>query len=124
MKKVLAIILAAVLVLSCNMTAFAEIKVDGTTYGSPYTFNGDAQYVSADASNDDLTVTGNVEGEPGFHSVLGTGGARRLLSKEKLPNLVVRVPFMPRITQVLQSKRMWKKAVIAMQFMQTRLQLK
>ena len=81
MKKVLAIILAAVLVLSCNMTAFAEIKVNGSATDpstGKVTHDGDAQYVSADASGDDLTVTGNVLGDPNFsiHSVFGLNGAK------------------------------------------------
>ena len=89
MKKVLAIIIAAVLVLSCNMTAFANISgldKDGEIIsGSPV---GDAQYVKANASGDDLTVTGNVLGDPNFsnHSVSGTGGAKITVEGEVAEN--------------------------------------
>ena len=82
MKKVLAIIIAAVLVLSCNMTAFAEIKVDGTKYDSPCTFNGDAKYVYADASGDDLTVTGKVVEADKKNAVHAMSGASVTVEKD------------------------------------------
>ena len=76
MKKVLAIVLAAAMVLSYSMTTFAEIRVDGTRHDSPYTFNGNAKYVVTSASGDDLTVTGNVEetsdNEHAVHSLNGS----------------------------------------------------
>lgn len=60
MKKLISAALALALVQSLGVSAFATITVDGETAESPYTVEGDAKYVSANAGSDMLTVEGSV----------------------------------------------------------------
>ena len=61
MKKFLSLALCLALVLSLGVSAFAEVIVDGNAKGTgKVTVDGDAEYVKANASGDDLTVNGKV----------------------------------------------------------------
>ena len=80
MKKVLAIFLAAVMVLSLSVPAFAEVKVNESTIESPAVVEGNAQYVSANASGDQLTVNGDVIGASSADSVYAADSAKITVS--------------------------------------------
>lgn len=74
MKKLLSITLALILALSLSVPAFAEVYVDGESKGTGEVSVDNAQCVSAGATGDDLTVTGNVTGNGVNNSVYAEGG--------------------------------------------------
>lgn len=74
MKKLLSTVLALLLMLSLSVPAFAEVYVDGESKGTGEVLVDNAQCVSADATGDDLTVTGNVTGDGMHNSVYAEGG--------------------------------------------------
>ena len=74
MKKLLSTVLALLLMLSLSVPAFAEVYVDDESKGTGEVSVDNAQYVSAGATGDDLTVTGNVTGDGTHNSVYADGG--------------------------------------------------
>ncbi|MDO4983116.1 MAG: hypothetical protein Q4E35_06130 [Eubacteriales bacterium] len=83
MKKLLSITLALILALSLSVPAFAEVTVDGDPKGTgEVTVDGDADYVIANASGDDLTVNGKVAGDDSARdSVFATSSAKVTVSE-------------------------------------------
>ena len=83
MKKLLSTVLALLLMLSLSVPAFAEVTVDGDPKGTgEVTVDGDAGYVIANASGDDLTVNGKVAGDDSVRdSVFATSSAKVTVSE-------------------------------------------